>query len=511
MTAAASAAQARQAPEQEPQAPPRRSGWQALRRRVPRTAWICALVAFLNAACWSIVTPPFEAPDEPSHFAYTQLLVQNRRLPTSITENFSPAEDVVMEDLHILQSRGRVGRYTFSSASQQRQLEHDLERPLPRSGTGAAGGAATGPPLYYLLETIPYALASPGTLLDQLELMRLLSALMGAATALLVFLFVRETLPAARWAWTVGGLGVALAAPLAYMSGAVNPDAMLAAVAAALFYCMARGFRRGLTPRLAAAIGVLSAAGFLTKLNFIGLAPGVMLGLIVLSARIARTGRRSAAALILAGSLALAASPPLVYLLVNALSNHPKLGIVSTTLTLAGRGHPLLGAIGYIWQYYLPRLPGMTDHFPGLSMPLQVWFDKSIGFYGWLDVSFPVWVDDAALLPVALIAILCARSLLAGASALRRRGAELLVYGAMAVGLMSLIGATAYFNTEGQQLGFAEPRYLLPLLPLLGAALALAARGAGRRWGPVAGALIVALLFAHDLFSQLLVVSRFYG
>ena len=47
--------------------------------------------------------------------------------------------------------------------------------------------------------------------------------------------------------------------------------------------------------------------------------------------------------------------------------------------------------------------------------------------------------------------------------------------------------------------------------PLAAALLALAARGAGKRWGPAVGALIVVLFLAHDVFSQLLVVSRFYG
>ena len=42
------------------------------------------------------------------------------------------------------------------------------------------------------------------------------------------------------------------------------------------------------------------------------------------------------------------------------------------------------------------------------------------------------------------------------------------------------------------------------------AILALAARGAGRRWGPAAGTLIVLLILAHDIFSQLLVVGRYY-
>ncbi len=49
------------------------------------------------------------------------------------------------------------------------------------------------------------------------------------------------------------------------------------------------------------------------------------------------------------------------------------------------------------------------------------------------------------------------------------------------------------------------------MLPLLGAALVLSARGAGRRWGPPVGALVVVLFLAHDVFSQLQVIARFYG
>jgi hypothetical protein len=41
--------------------------------------------------------------------------------------------------------------------------------------------------------------------------------------------------------------------------------------------------------------------------------------------------------------------------------------------------------------------------------------------------------------------------------------------------------------------------------------LVLAARGAGRRWVPAVGALIVVQFIAHDIFSQLQVIARFYG
>ena len=45
------------------------------------------------------------------------------------------------------------------------------------------------------------------------------------------------------------------------MSGAVNPDSMLYAVTAALFYLLARAFRRGLTRTQAIALGALTAVG----------------------------------------------------------------------------------------------------------------------------------------------------------------------------------------------------------------------------------------------------------
>jgi hypothetical protein len=153
----------------------------------------------------------------------------------------------------------------------------------------------------------------------------------------------------------------------------------------------------------------------------------------------------------------------------------------------------------------------MANHFPGMSTIRQLWFDRAVGLYGWLDTTFPVWVYNLALIPAGLIAILGLRTLIARLGALRARLSELLVYLTMSAGLMALIGADSYTHRLTEGLGYAQPRYLLPLLPLAAAMLALAARGAGRRWGPAAGALIVVLFLAQDIFSQLLVVARFYG
>jgi 4-amino-4-deoxy-L-arabinose transferase-like glycosyltransferase len=285
---------------------------------------------------------------------------------------------------------------------------------------------------------------------------------------------------------------------------------MLAAVCAVVFYCLARAFRRGLTRTLAILLGALMAVGFLTKLNFIGLAPGIALGLVLLSARASHTYGR-AAYVSLALALAVSVSPLWVYILANLASGHPALGIVSSGLKLSSAHGSIFTKLSYAWQLYLPRLPGMSDDFPGLFMLHRIWFDRSVGFYGWLDTSFPIWAENLALVPAAIVTLLCARTLLGGRAILRARVVEILVYGAMAVGLLLLIGISGFFDMSSEGLGFGEPRYLLPLLPLFGVALALAARGAGRRWGPPVGAAIVVLILAQNIFSQLLVVGRFYG
>jgi hypothetical protein len=490
----------------------RQPWWMEVRdglRGVPRAAWICAVVAIVNAVCWSVISPPFEIPDEPSHFAYVQRLAETGQLPTLSNEKFPPSEYTVLNDLHYTQVRFHPERGTMSTEAEQRKLEADLAKPLERSGTeGAAGVAASEPPLYYALETIPYALASSGSTLDQAATMRLFSALLSGLTALFAFLFLREALPGARWAWTVGGLGVALMPLLGMMSGAVNPDALLFAVSTALFYCLARGFRRGITPWLAAALGAVLAIGLTAKLSFLGLVPGAVLGLLALCIAAARKSRQNALRCLALGA-GIGASPVILYGLINLLSGRPIAGSFAAAITFGSKGGSLLKEIGYIWQFYLPRLPGMSHNFRGLSTTRVLWFDGLVGLYGWLDTTFPNWVYNFALVPTGLILALFGRALFVYRAALRSRAVEIGVYLAIGLGVLGLVGADDYLHKIPGE--YAEPRYALPMLALWGAVLALAARGAGRRWGPVAGALIVCVVLAHNIFSQLLVISRYYG
>lgn len=309
-----------------PAAPAPRRPPRAVLGAVPTAAWICALVAFLNAACWSILTPPFQAPDEPDHFAYVKQIAETWKLPSSKSEQLSSEETSVLLALHAFRIRLEPQVHTIASRAEQSELQRGLVRASTETtpGSPAAGVAASQPPLYYALEALPYTIAG-GNELTRLRLMRLMSALFAGLTALFVFLFVHEALPRARWAWAVGGMAIALVPGLGFMSGTVNPDSLLFAVSAASFYALARAFRRGLGHGGAVAIGGLTAVGLLTKLNFIGLAPGVLLGLLVLSVRAARVSGRSAYRLLALGG-GIAVSPIVLYVASNALFGHRALG-----------------------------------------------------------------------------------------------------------------------------------------------------------------------------------------
>jgi 4-amino-4-deoxy-L-arabinose transferase-like glycosyltransferase len=471
---------------------------------------MCALIAFLNACAWSLIIPPFQGRDEVDHFAYVAQIAETGALPANGQAEgvYSPQQKLLLQGLHYYPVRFSPAEPTISTQAEQQIFEEDLHAHASTIGSGEAGVATPEPPLFYAMQTIPYFLAQ-GNMLDQLQLMRLVGALLGAVTAVLCFLFVREAVPGVRWAATVGGICVALQPLFGFMSSCVNPDVLMFTIGAAIFLCLLRAFRSGLSWRSALVLGLLTAAGFLTKLNFIGFGIGVFFGMCALAVRGVRSrGRRALLPVSLATAIGFA--PPAIYVLINKLSGERSFG--PTSENVEGLSvEQVFHELSYVWELYLPRLPGMPHYFRGLSTTMDVWFDRSVGFYGWMDVYFPTWVNTLALFFAIPIALLCCRELFARRAAVRARLPELATYAAITVGVLLVIGVPSYHtDILGHIYGFGEPRYLLPMLALLGAAIALAVRG-GRRWGPQLGAAMIVLFLAHDIFSQLQAIARYYS
>lgn len=484
-------------------------------RAVPPAGWLCALVAVLLAAAWSIVLPPFQLPDEIGHYAYVEHLAQAHRPPAERPDaepfllDVSPALLAAYRDTKAEQVGGDARDKGVWSALDQRTLARDEQAPLSRSAGDYSYASTPQPPLYYALAAVPYALAPHATPLQRLALMRLLSALLAGVTVLFAFLFLREALPGVPAAWTVGALGVALQPMFVDSSAGVNPDALLFAASAATFFCLARALRRGLEPALAVALGAVVAIGLLAKLTYIGFLPGIGAGVLVAALR--QPGGRRRALGMAALTAAVAALPVLVEVALNVAAWHrPALGLVSSNASRLA-GVPWERRLEYAWELYLPPLPGMRQLlFYGTT---REWLGDMVGTFGVLDTSFPRWVSDVGSLVLTGVAALALAGLWRGRAAVRRRWPELLVYALMAAGLLLLVAAQSLSLDRrfgGNGVG-AQLRYLLPLLPGYAALLALAARAAGRRGVALLGTTIVGLALAHTLFSELLAIGRYYG
>ena len=479
--------------------------------RIPRGAWICALIALLNACAWSLIVPPFQGKDEADHFTYVETLAENLTLPDNGQQNgvYSAQETQVLQAGRYYQMTHNPAGHAIFTQAEQSTLETTNNAHLSLRTSGEAGIATSEPPLYYALQTVPYELAR-GNILVELQLMRLVGALFGALTALLIFLFLRELMPGTPWAATVGALCTALQPMFAAMSATVSPDAMLFPVSAAVFLCIARAFRRGFTLRLALVFGAVIAIGFVTKLNFVAIGLGAFVGLAALAVR-ERRSKRWRALLSPVIAACIGGAPVAIYALRNILTSRPTFGSLSGETGLVATSS-LFDEISYTWQFFFPRIPGMTRYFAGITTYKDIWFDRSVGLYGWMDTVFPTWVDNVALIPATLVALLCGRGLIAGRGAWKPRLLEFGVYVALTLWIIVMLGVSSYHGdalTHGP--AFGEPRYLLPLLSLLGAVVAVAVRGAGRRWMAVVGATLVVLFLAHDLFSQLQTVARYYS
>jgi 4-amino-4-deoxy-L-arabinose transferase-like glycosyltransferase len=482
---------------------------------IPSAAWWCAAVAFVNVAVWATIVPPFQVPDETSHVAYVQYLAETGEAPNDPEGGvFSDEEARLLEALQFNSTVGRPTEGTIWSELQDQEVDRVEDEALDPGNAGGIQSNSNQPPLYYLLGAGVYWLSPSDGLLDRVMLLRLFSALLAALTTIFVFLFLREIF-AERWTWTVGSLAVAFQPTFGFVSGGVTPDALMFCASAALFFAMARVFRRGLTVERGLAVGAVLSVGALAKLNFLALIPGALAGVVLMAWR-ARDRTRALPALGAAGGLLAVAA--LAYVAVNlGLWDRSAWGgglsTAGTNVTGGGDGVPAVGLterLGYTWQLYLPRLPFMADQFTYFP-PYTTWFKGSIGLFGWLDTRLPNWTYTAALvvfMPLILLALL---ALIQRRHRLRERWPELVTYGLMAAGLAVSIGFSGSRYRKDTGFIFEQARYLLPLLPLYAAFIALAALGAGRRFARPLGALLVVLAMGHAVFAQLLVIGRYYA
>lgn len=484
-----------------------------------RNATVCAGIVFLSLLAWAIVTPAFQAPDEPTHLAYIQRLAETGKAPRP-SDSARPALSAQGRSaLEATRFSAIIGNPLGKPAREPADVERAralLDADASQDDGGGAAAYSSYPPLYYALGAGPYlaADAAGATLVGSLTAVRLLSCLLSALTVLLLFLFAREIVPSTRAAWPTAALGVGLMPYFGFIGSSVNNDVLVATISAAVLLVIARSMRHGLTVRRAVSLGLLCAAGVITKPTFYGLIPGILLAVAFVVTRAWRTDRATAPRAATAVLLSFAA-PVALYAALNY-------GVWGRSLTPRGTGLPdaavvtsarqsVSGLLSYVGQFWLPRAWFLNDQVDGVYPLWETMFKGYAGRFGWLDYAFPGWVFNVVLAVWVMLLGLVVRALVICRAALRGRVAEVIVYTAMVLGLIVVIGVPGYDYRLSTGYPFEQARYLFPLLGLHAALIALAVRGAGARIGAYLAPSLILLTAALNTGGLLITFARYYS
>jgi hypothetical protein len=431
-----------------------------------------------------------------------QQLVENHRIPNTTTPGSPYSTEFIVATTWagFEPARGDPQAHTGWNPAEEaawQQSEKTLTQADRSNGLGA-NPAAQNPPLYYVYESMPYWLGlhtSSASFFTRLELMRLANIPLFLVTVLFTWLLALEVL-GRRWCAAVAASVVALQPKFGYVAGGVSPDVALAAVWSAFVYVGIRIVKAGATPRRVVALTACGIAALLTQPRSAAVIPIALL-MVALAPR--ERWRPVRVAVIAAAVVAAAAA---FFAFAQTLPSW-----VKSPSSL----HPWQ-FFSYLWQFYLPRLPGM-DPLIGPKYGAGIaWVQTFFGDFGWLEIPFPGSVYTALRWGSVLLLVLLAVGLVVYRSAVRRnwRVAVALV---VAVVLELLVLHVAAFEALLSNPGdpVLTGRYLFPLLSIWGLAVAAAVTVFPRVLrAPVAVALVAGAAILSVL-AFTLTIERFYA
>ncbi|MGI9183938.1 MAG: DUF2142 domain-containing protein [Solirubrobacteraceae bacterium] len=467
--------------------------------RVPRPlAALLVAVALLGFA-WALLVPPWQAPDEPAHFAYVQSLGERFALPGDRHRQVLSTSQLVAD------SAVGASRVAFHpdavtpdwSAADNARFRRSLAGAPSTSDGGGINPAEPNPPAFYLYSDLAYWVAGGGAdAFDQLYAMRIWDVALLLTTVVGGWLLAGEVFARRRRPQLVCAAVCGLIPGETFIATSVNPDALMVALWSIALWLGTRVILRGAARRDSVALGLVTATAVLTKATSYALVPAVLAALVIGWRRRPAAERPTALSQFGPPLLALA-GPVLAWLVLASANGRPAVNTIQATVHAHAFNVPQF--LSYLWQFYLPRLPVLTPLRETSGLPLyDVWVREGWGVFGWLDVEMPRGVYYALAAVSGVVAIGAAGLLL---RIRERRHRALLAFFALATaGLLFGLHLVDYRAIIAGQGPVIQGRYLLPVVSLVGLAFGLVISRVPLRWrGSACGAVLAGLLLVQVL------------
>jgi 4-amino-4-deoxy-L-arabinose transferase-like glycosyltransferase len=478
--------------------------------RVPVPLAILLAIATVLTTTWTVLSPPFQGPDENSHFAYVQLLAEEGTQPARDGVGHAVSTEV-QNAIGITGAWPLMGnpaaRPNWNKDEQADWRDRSFSTQQRSDGVGP-NGQSQNPPLYYWLEVPPYAVGSAAgaDVFDRLRLVRLWNVVFVLGGLVAVWLLTAEVFGTRRpWLPTVATGAVALHPKLTALAGNVNVESLLFLCFSVAMLAAVRMVRRGPTPAWSALLAAATVGGALTQGRGFGIAPAAVLAL-GLALWLHRPHLRSALKAV-APFAAIAIAGTVVLYLVTSSSGGPAFG--AEAARTANAPLTLGGFLEHLWQFYLPPLPGMEQLGPAYGYR-QVYIETFFSGLFHYEVSFGEDINDLLQLAVAGGVIGLVAAAVVKRARIRRAWPLALALAGFLVAEIGLVHLNSYKNLVVSGSPIITGRYLVPLLALFGVAVAFVVGALPRRVGAVAAGVALGTGVILNLALVGMTLTRFY-
>ena len=483
-------------------------------RRLPAGLGTLLVMVAIVGIVWALVLPPWQAPDENSHFAYVQSVAETLKLPTGT------GGTLLSSDQNLGATLSGSGFFAWPMSAAVSWFESDWDayrteyrqRDPSRTDGGGANPAASNPPLYYLVASIPYLIVHSANVFGRLYAIRLFGVLMLMATTIGAWLLAGEVLGRRRLPQLVCAAVVGLWPMTTFIATNVNPDALVNAASTFVLWLGARVINRRAQTWDAVALCAVTAVAILAKYTSYAVVPAVLLALLIGWLR-RPAEERAATARTLGGALTALVVPVGIWLGLTRVIGRAAVNQISSPPGQSSHPVNIREFLSYVWQFYLPRLPFMTQQRytsdVGGGWPFyDYWVRQAVGNFGWLTVFLPAWIYTAT---AAVAGVVAATAIWILAQVRDRpRLALLMFFLVAAVTVVGLVHVADYLNEIRTGFPLVQGRYLLPLIGLLGLAVALVVSRLPTRVRPAGAGFVLTGLLALQAVSLAAVIQVFY-
>jgi 4-amino-4-deoxy-L-arabinose transferase-like glycosyltransferase len=474
---------------------------------LPLPLLVILVVVLVEGLAWTYAVPALQGADEGSHFFYVQKIVDGHEIPWSRNQGMTVDSDLpasVSGEQRLAwtwagleQLRGNLSARPLWTHEDERIWAAQAAKLTPadkRDGIGSQ--VKLNPPLYYLTAAIPYAIAG-GSFFDRLYALRLYDLLLLLVAVGVTWLLAGELFARRRELQTVATAAVGLQPVLLGTMTAVTPDALLMVWAALALYLAVRLVRGGWSWRLVGLLVLVVVLALFTQGRAAGLVFLALFAVGLVGWRRWGPAWRPSRAV---SAVAWAVGSVIVLLVAAFYATGYRLGQIT-------------GFWSYLWQFYLPRLPGMEPPTGTHWTATNVYIDRFFGSVsGQFEVSFPAdllsWIKRLVLLGLIGLVVAAWRH----RTALReRRDVVVMLLVALILEVLTLHMAAFRSLLDNPADPVITGRYLFMLIPLygLGVAGALSALTGRLRAVTTGGLLAFGVLLQIGAFG--LVVERFYA